>query len=77
MNRRDLILNGYSVLSIIKDGDELTFLSADNEAMVEVSKEEFIKQLKDISYVILTVSSSEKVQELRDFCKYLEKVTRL
>ena len=72
--RKDLMSNGVGIMAII-DGK---FYVEDETwgCYVGCSKDEFIKQLKDISYAFLTSWNEDTRKEYVDFVNYAEATIR-
>lgn len=75
--RKDLFLNGASVLAIEKYNKQIHFLavSPDGEGMCEVTYVEFLEELKKLAFVFAVSWNEEIIKDYRAFYKYFMEVT--
>ena len=76
--RKDLFLNGASVLAIEKYNKQIHFLTVtpDGEGMREVSCVEFLEELKSLAFVFATSWNKEIINDYRAFYEYYRKVVQ-
>ena len=72
--RKELMINGMGVIAIIDNKFYITNDVPGYECYIEVNKNKFIEELKQLSWVCLTSWDKELKQQYLEFVDYVKEV---